>query len=112
MAKPHAEGLETFLRRQDAADLVAVLLDLAKDHDAVQARIAHMQIADRPADALAWPRYRWGHLDDGPRHQRPWILPRLRAFRGRRRLVRPEDAASRPDSNLQPMTIPRPGCRL
>lgn len=51
MAKP-AEDLETFLRRQDAADLVAVLLELAADHEAVQARLARMQLADRP-DKLA-----------------------------------------------------------
>ncbi len=52
MAKPPNEDLETFLRRQDAADLVAVLLKLAKDHEAVQARLARMQLADRP-DKLA-----------------------------------------------------------
>lgn len=52
MAKPPNEDLETFLRRQDAAGLVAVLLELAKDHEAVQARLARMQLADRP-DKLA-----------------------------------------------------------
>jgi hypothetical protein len=52
MAKPPNEDLETFLRRQDAADLVAVLLELANDHEAVQARLARMQLADRP-DKLA-----------------------------------------------------------
>jgi hypothetical protein len=52
MAKPPTEDLEAFLRRQDAADLVAVLLELAKDHEAVQARLARMQLADRP-DKLA-----------------------------------------------------------
>ena len=52
MAKPPNEDLETFLRRQDAADLVAVLLELAKDHETVQARLARMQLADRP-DKLA-----------------------------------------------------------
>jgi hypothetical protein len=52
MAKPPNEDLETFLRRQDAGDLVAVLLELAKDHEAVQARLARMQLADRP-DKLA-----------------------------------------------------------
>ena len=52
MAKPLNEDLETFLRRQDAGDLVAVLLELAKDHEAVQARLARMQLADRP-DKLA-----------------------------------------------------------
>ncbi|MCA3218642.1 MAG: hypothetical protein ING59_08815 [Burkholderiales bacterium] len=52
MAKPPTEDLEAFLRRQDAGDLVAVLLELAKDHEAVQARLARMQLADRP-DKLA-----------------------------------------------------------
>ena len=52
MAKSPNEDLETFLRRQDAGDLVAVLLELAKDHEAIQARLARMQLADRP-DKLA-----------------------------------------------------------
>lgn len=52
MAKPPTEDLETFLRRQDVVDLVAVLLELAKDHEAVQARLERMQLADRP-DKLA-----------------------------------------------------------
>ncbi len=52
MAKPLDEDLETFLHRQDAGDLVTVLLELAKDHEAVQARLARMQLADRP-DKLA-----------------------------------------------------------
>ena len=52
MAKPPIEDLEAFLRRQDAGDLVAVLLELAKDHEAVQARLERMQLADRP-DKLA-----------------------------------------------------------
>lgn len=52
MARPPNEDLETFLRRQDAGDLVAVLLELAKDHEAVQARLERMQLADRP-DKLA-----------------------------------------------------------
>ena len=52
MARPPNEDLETFLRRQDAGDLVAVLLELAQDHEDVQARLARMQLADRP-DKLA-----------------------------------------------------------
>jgi hypothetical protein len=52
MAKPPNEDLQTFLRRQAAEDLVAVLLELANDHEAVQARLARMQLADRP-DKLA-----------------------------------------------------------
>src|SRR6185369_9436300 len=53
MAKsPRNEELEAFLRRQDAGDLVGVLLELAEDHEAVQARLARMQLSDRP-DKLA-----------------------------------------------------------
>jgi hypothetical protein len=52
MANPPNEDLEIFLRRQDVGDLVTVLLELAKDHEAVQARLARMQLADRP-DKLA-----------------------------------------------------------
>jgi hypothetical protein len=52
MAKPPIEDLEAFLRRQDAGDLIAVLLELAKDHEAVEARLARMQLANRP-DKLA-----------------------------------------------------------
>lgn len=51
-AKPPTEDLESFLRRQDAADLVTVLLELAQEHKAVQARLARMQLADQP-DKLA-----------------------------------------------------------
>jgi hypothetical protein len=52
MAKPPNEDLETFLRRQDAGDLVTVLLDLANDHEAVQSRLARLLLADQP-DKLA-----------------------------------------------------------
>lgn len=52
MAKTPTEDLEAFLRRQNAGDLVAVLLELAKDHEAVQARLERLQLADRP-DKLA-----------------------------------------------------------
>ena len=52
MPTPPDEDLETFLRRQDAGDLVAVLLALARDREAVRARLARMQLADRP-DRLA-----------------------------------------------------------
>jgi hypothetical protein len=53
MAKSLNEDIETFLRRQDAQDLVAVLLELAQDHEAVQARIARWQLADRPEKLAA-----------------------------------------------------------
>ncbi|MEZ5653181.1 MAG: hypothetical protein R3E87_21815 [Burkholderiaceae bacterium] len=52
MPKLPAEDLEIFLRRQNAADLVTVLLELANHHDVVQARLARMQLADQ-ADKLA-----------------------------------------------------------
>lgn len=52
MAKPPNEDLEAFLRRQDAEELVAVLLELAQDHEPVWARLARMQVTDRP-DKLA-----------------------------------------------------------
>ena len=52
MARTPTEDLGSFLRRQTAEDLVAVLLELAEDHDAVRARLARMQLADRP-DKLA-----------------------------------------------------------
>jgi hypothetical protein len=52
MPKASTEDLEAFLRRQDAGHLVEVLLELAKDHDAVQARLARMRLTDRP-DKLA-----------------------------------------------------------
>ncbi len=50
--RPSDDDLETFLRRQDAGVLVELLLELAANHDAVQARLARMQQADRP-DVLA-----------------------------------------------------------
>jgi len=43
-----AESLEGFLKAQDPATLVAVLVELASDHPAVQQRLARMQLADRP----------------------------------------------------------------
>ena len=52
MPKPPTEDLETFLRHQTPGNLVDVLLELAKDHEAVQARLVRMQLADRP-DQLA-----------------------------------------------------------
>jgi hypothetical protein len=52
MPKAPAESLESFLQRQDASTLAAVLLELASEHEVVQARLARMQLADRP-DKLA-----------------------------------------------------------
>lgn len=52
MPRTPPEDLPTFLQRQDASTLVAVLLDLARDHEAVQARLIRLQLADRP-DKLA-----------------------------------------------------------
>ncbi len=48
MAKFPAENLEVFLKGQDPSTLVAVLVELAGDHQAVQQRLARMQLADRP----------------------------------------------------------------
>ncbi len=50
--KESAESLETFLQRQEASSLAAVLLELAADHDTVRQRLERMQLADRP-DKLA-----------------------------------------------------------
>jgi hypothetical protein len=47
-----ADDLETFLKRQDPSTLVGVLVELANDHEVVQARLARLQLADRP-DKLA-----------------------------------------------------------
>ena len=47
-----ADDLETFLKRQDRSTLVNVLIELANDHEAVQARLTRLQLADRP-DELA-----------------------------------------------------------
>jgi len=52
MASSQPEELEDFLRRQPADSLVGVLLELAADNEAVQQRLARMQLADRP-DKLA-----------------------------------------------------------
>jgi len=48
MAKFPAENLEVFLKGQDPSTLAAVLVELAGDHQAVQQRLARMQLADRP----------------------------------------------------------------
>lgn len=45
---PSDDDLESFLRRQDPGVLVDLLLELASNHDAVQARLARMQRADQP----------------------------------------------------------------
>ena len=52
MAKPPAEDPADFLARQPKEALVALLLELARDHEAVQARLGRMQLADQP-DKLA-----------------------------------------------------------
>jgi hypothetical protein len=49
MAKPPADDLPTFLGQQAQADLVAVLLELAHDHEPVRARLKRMQLADQPS---------------------------------------------------------------
>lgn len=52
MPRTPPEDLQTFLQRQDASTLAAVLLELAGDHEAVKARLTRLQLADRP-DKLA-----------------------------------------------------------
>jgi hypothetical protein len=52
MPRTAPENLQTFLQRQDVPTLVAVLLELAADHEAVKARLTRLQLADRP-DKLA-----------------------------------------------------------
>lgn len=52
MAKPPAEDPADFLARQPREALVALLLELARDHEAVQARVVRMQLTDQP-DKLA-----------------------------------------------------------
>lgn len=50
--KAPAESLESFLGRQDASTLAALLVELAGEHESVQARLVRLQLADRP-DKLA-----------------------------------------------------------
>jgi hypothetical protein len=47
------DDLESFLKRQDPLTLVSVLIELANDHEAVQARLARLQLADRPDELAA-----------------------------------------------------------
>ena len=47
MTKSTDEDLEAFLRRQEARDLVAVLLEFAKDQEAVQQRLARTHATGR-----------------------------------------------------------------
>ena len=56
MPRTPPEDLQTFLQCQDVPTLVAVLVELAEDHEAVKARLTRLQLADRP-DKLAagWP---------------------------------------------------------
>ena len=48
-----AEDLPTFLARQAHADLVTVLLEMARDHEVVHARLTRMQLADQPGKLAA-----------------------------------------------------------
>jgi hypothetical protein len=47
-AKPAAETLEAFVRRQDAATLADVLLELAAEHEAVRKRLERLALAGQP----------------------------------------------------------------
>ena len=51
-AKLPSEDTATFLARQTQQTLVAVLLELAREHEPVQARLDRLQLADQP-DKLA-----------------------------------------------------------
>jgi len=53
MAKPRAEHTASFLARQPQEVLVSVLLELARDHEAVQARLDRLQLADQPGKLAA-----------------------------------------------------------
>ncbi len=48
MPTPSDNDLESFLLQQAPATLVAVLLELARDHEAVQSRLTRLQLADQP----------------------------------------------------------------
>ncbi|MBY0440506.1 MAG: hypothetical protein K2W80_20165 [Burkholderiales bacterium] len=52
MPRPHADELEFFLKRLDPSTLVSVLVELANEHEVVQARLNRLQLADQP-DKLA-----------------------------------------------------------
>ena len=52
MSHTSPDDLQAFLNRQDASTLVGVLIELAGEHEAVLARLARLQLADRP-DKLA-----------------------------------------------------------
>jgi hypothetical protein len=47
------DDLESFLKCQDPSTLVGVLIELARDHEAVQERLTRLQLADRPVDLAA-----------------------------------------------------------
>jgi hypothetical protein len=52
MTEPTPADLSNFLERQPKDALVAVLLELARSHEAVEARLARLQLTDQP-DKLA-----------------------------------------------------------
>ena len=52
MPPKSTDDIETFLKHQDPATLADVLIELANEHEAVRARLARLQLADRP-DKLA-----------------------------------------------------------
>jgi len=53
MSRTTPDDLQTFLNRQDASTLVSVLIELAGEHEAVQARLTRLQLADRPDELAA-----------------------------------------------------------
>lgn len=52
MARAPAEDLETFIACQPASALASVLLELAKEHEAVRKRLERLRLADRPDKRL------------------------------------------------------------
>ena len=53
MAEKRDADLKSFLEAQDVSTLVAVLLELAEDHEAVRKRLARLQVAAKPAKLAA-----------------------------------------------------------
>lgn len=51
--KPAAEAIEAFVRKQDAATLAAVLLELAEEHAAVRDRLVRLKRSNQPKSLAA-----------------------------------------------------------
>src|SRR5881394_121752 len=84
MPKAPAEELESFLRRQDAPSLADVLIELANEHEAAQARLARMQMADRPRTGPAGSARSLGVVRELYRGRHLVVRERRRVRRARR----------------------------